>query len=278
MKKIDLIISGSKDKPITLDIQYQESDNNTKPVVLFMHGFKGFKDWGHFNLIAKTFVENGFVFVKLNTSHNGTTPEHLEDFIDLEAFANNNFTIESDDIDIAIQFIEENIHHYFGDKNQLHIIGHSRGGGLVLLAGHRNSSIKKIVTWATVQNLKYFFDYMDIKKWAADGVVYIPNSRTKQDMPFYYQMYENYLFNQVKLDVEKAVSETEKPILFIHGSGDIGVPQKYSEYLHNQNPNSSLEIIEHADHTFGGKHPWIADELPGHSKILVQKTIDFLRK
>jgi len=274
MQKIELIIPGSKEKPITLDIHYQISEK-LQPVVLFMHGFKGFKDWGHFNLIAEYFAENGFVFVKMNTSHNGTTPEHLVDFADLETFANNNFSIESDDIDLAVQFIQDKIRHYFGDKNNLAIIGHSRGGGLALLAAHRNAAIKKVATWATVQNLKSFFDSVDIKKWAAEGVMYIPNSRTKQEMPFNYQLYENYLFNQEKLDVEKAVSEMQKPILFVHGSGDIGVPQKNSEFLHSLNPFSELKIIENADHTFGGKHPWDSKNLPEHSEILVKRTIRF---
>ena len=42
-----------------------------KPVVVFVHGFKGFKDWGHFPLLADFFAGQGFVFVKLNLSHNG---------------------------------------------------------------------------------------------------------------------------------------------------------------------------------------------------------------
>ncbi len=43
-------------------------------------------------MIAGQFVRAGFAFLKFNFSHNGTTPDHPQDFVDLEAFGNNNYT------------------------------------------------------------------------------------------------------------------------------------------------------------------------------------------
>ncbi len=97
MKKTTQLINGSKGKPLSLDISYTKN-GYLKPIVIFCHGFKGFKDWGHFNLLADAFAENDFVFVKFNFSYNGTTIEHPVDFADLEAFGENNFSIELDDI------------------------------------------------------------------------------------------------------------------------------------------------------------------------------------
>ncbi|RZK32728.1 MAG: dienelactone hydrolase, partial [Hymenobacter sp.] len=57
-----------------------------KPVIVFVHGFKGFKDWGHFPLLARFFAEQGFVFIKLNLSHNGVVVGGTGDLEDLEAF------------------------------------------------------------------------------------------------------------------------------------------------------------------------------------------------
>ena len=71
----NIIIEGSHDKPILLDFAY-EPTNTLKPVIIFVHGFKGFKDWGHFNLLMDYFVQQGFVFVKFNFSHNGGTVEN----------------------------------------------------------------------------------------------------------------------------------------------------------------------------------------------------------
>src|SRR6201996_6695081 len=74
------------------------------PIVIFAHGFKGFKDWGSHNLMAHFFAENGFKFLKFNFSHNGTTAAKPTDFTDLIAFGDNTFTIELDDLKAAIDF------------------------------------------------------------------------------------------------------------------------------------------------------------------------------
>ena len=49
-----IITIGSNQKPISIDVSYI-SNNYKKPLILFVHGFKGFKDWGHFNVMANYF-------------------------------------------------------------------------------------------------------------------------------------------------------------------------------------------------------------------------------
>ena len=56
------IIKGSKDKKILMDITFPTKSNNK--LIIFSHGFKGFKDWGCFNLISKNFAQNGFTFLR----------------------------------------------------------------------------------------------------------------------------------------------------------------------------------------------------------------------
>ena len=87
----NLILTSTDKKPILLDIYYT-GKKKEKPVVIFCHGYKGFKDWGAWHLVAEAFAETGFCFVKFNFSHNGGTVENPIDFPDLEAFANNNFS------------------------------------------------------------------------------------------------------------------------------------------------------------------------------------------
>ena len=96
-------INGSKEKSILLDCFYNKTET-AKAIIIFAHGFKGFKDWGHFDYMANCFAEAGFVFIKFNFSHNGTTPEDPLNFGDLEAFGNNNFTIELDDFKNVIDW------------------------------------------------------------------------------------------------------------------------------------------------------------------------------
>ena len=94
IKKLNnILIQGSEGKPILIDATFK-ANNFQKAVVVFCHGFKGFKDWCHFNLISDAFALAGYAVLKFNFSHNGGTLEQPIDFPDLEAFANNNFSIE----------------------------------------------------------------------------------------------------------------------------------------------------------------------------------------
>ena len=49
------VLQGKHSKPILVDVFYKET-NQQKPIVLFCHGYKGFKDWGAWNLMAKAFA------------------------------------------------------------------------------------------------------------------------------------------------------------------------------------------------------------------------------
>ena len=93
MKVLKYIVKGSGSKEMLLDLIFKGNFENRR-VVIFSHGFKGFKDWGCFPIISRYFAEQGLVFVRFNFSHNGTTLENPLDFDDLESFGNNNFSKE----------------------------------------------------------------------------------------------------------------------------------------------------------------------------------------
>ena len=143
-------------------------NNQKKPVIVFNHGFKGFKDWGPFNLVAERFAQAGFVFIKMNFSHNGVTIDHPNEFADLEAFAKNNFCIELDDSGVLIDYLfsehnvlpKEEI-----DLTRLYIMGHSRGGASVILKAYEDTRIKAVTTWAAVNNLESWHSEEEIAYW-----------------------------------------------------------------------------------------------------------------
>src|SRR5690349_11095308 len=122
----NIIVSGSNGKPMTVDVFYLRT-SEPKPVIIYAHGFKGFKDWANFDLIATQFASAGFTFIKFNFSHNGTTPQDPANFTDLEAFGNNNFTRELTDLGLMIEWVcdEENEYAAQIDRNNIFLIGHS---------------------------------------------------------------------------------------------------------------------------------------------------------
>ena len=97
-------IPGRHNKPILADVYYKKNEA-PKNIVVFCHGYKGYKDWGAWNLVAESFAEQDVFFLKMNFSHNGGTKEQPIDFPDLEAFGQNNFIKELDDLDSVISWI-----------------------------------------------------------------------------------------------------------------------------------------------------------------------------
>lgn len=257
------------------------ADGRPKPIVLFVHGFKGFKDWGPFNLMADYFAQNGFVFVKMNLSHNGTTPEHPYDFVDLEAFGHNNFEIELDDLSIMLDNLEEGqsaIPAHELDIRRLALIGHSRGGGLVLLKAAEEPRVKAVVSWAAINNLKERWPQDFLDDWKEKGVVYIENARTNQKMPLYFQLVENFEKNKDRLDIPAAVKALRQPLLVIHGTADETLPYQMAEAIASWKKDAQLLLIPDSNHTFGGTHPWREEELPADTLKVAQASITFLEK
>lgn len=258
-----------------MDIHYHDNKHNL-PVVLFVHGFKGFKDWGHFNAIAQTFTQKDFVFVKMNTSCNGTTPRCLVDFDDLEAFGKNTFSMEVEDLFAVLDFVYNKIKYYGGNPENINLIGHSRGGGLAILVASKSNYVKKLATWASVANFDYFFYTMDIEKWKKEGVLFTYNSRTKQNMPLYFSLYEDYTKHSEHLDVESATKTLDKEWIIIHGEKDESVAVDAALALKDKNKKAILKIIKNANHTFGGKHPFVENKLPNETTELIEETIHFI--
>src|ERR1700755_3140306 len=106
IKNQTFTIPGAKGRNMLMDLTYDDQ-NPKAPLVIFAHGFKGFKDWGAHNLVARYFAENGFRFLKFNFSHNGTTADKPTEFTDLITFGDNTFTMELNDLKAVIDFVCE---------------------------------------------------------------------------------------------------------------------------------------------------------------------------
>lgn len=277
-QRLDFILTPPHGRATRADARFIP-DARPKPVILFIHGFKGFKDWGHFNLLADYFAEQGFVFIKLNLSHNGSTLTD-DDVVDLEAFGQNNFSKELTDVNTLIDDL------FLGkvtaltqqlDLTRLYLIGHSRGGGLAILVAAQDTRIKAAATWAAISDLENRWSAAAIANWKATGVMHIENTRTKQLMPLYYQLAEDYQANKAKLNILAAARQMSQPLLLIHGTHDETLPLQMAYDLKENKPDARLEIIPEANHSFGGAHPYLLPTLPPAAQQAAEKTTAFFR-
>lgn len=278
--KVNFKVYPDHGRPFTADASFVP-DGSSKPIVVFAHGFKGFKDWGHFDLLAKYFAEAGFVFVKFNFSHNGTSVEDDSDMHDLEAFGKNNFSLELDDLKALLDELHQTdgpVQQKELNLEQVYLIGHSRGGGTVLLKAAEDTRVKAVSTWAAVNNFNQRWDELELENWKQEGVQWIANARTGQKMPLYYQIVEDYKANAHRLEIPKVIQNMTQPLLILHGVDDETLPVQMAHDLKQWKSDAELHLLPDTNHSFGGSHPYPEDTLPDAARVAADLTIDFFRK
>lgn len=274
----NIIIPGRHNKPVIADLYYTDT-SHPLPVVLFAHGFKGFKDWGTFPLVAETFAKAGFAFIKFNFSYNGTTAQSPDEFADMDAFGNNNFTKELDDLQTLLEWLSHfNLQKQIFDLSDVSLAGHSRGGAIAIIKASEDSSIKRIATWASPIDFSKYISPEQLSVWKQSGVIYVENSRTMQQMPLYYQLAEDVMSNPDRINIEKAAKKINIPHIIIHGTDDETVNFADALILHSWNKKADFVAIDHANHSFGAQHPYPLPVLTPHYLQVVDATISFFKQ
>lgn len=257
--KKSLKIKNSHNDNLNTDVRYIDSNNKKLPVVIFCHGFKGFKDWGCFPYMMDKIAEAGNLAVSFNFSYNGTGEDEKDhsDFTRLELFAKNTFSRELDDLGSVIDFFAENKNEFKYDPENITLIGHSRGGGIAILKTAEDNRVKRLIVLASVCNFDRYSDALK-KKWKEVGYFEVMNSRTNQIMRMNYDLIEDIEKNKERLDIQKAIAEINIPALIIHGTQDITVDYSNAEDLYSRSNKelTELVLIENTGHTFGAVQPY----------------------
>jgi pimeloyl-ACP methyl ester carboxylesterase len=275
IKKDNFTLPGAKGRAMLIDITYDDTLKNA-PLVIFAHGFKGFKDWGTHNLVANYFAQNGFRYLKFNFSHNGTTPDSPLDFTDLTAFGDNTFSIELEDLDTIIDFACSGSGVAVADG--VFLIGHSMGGGISIIKTAEDSRIKKLVTMASISGFRNLWPEQNEAQWRLQSIIYMHNSRTGQQMPLKSTLLDDLDTYPLRLNIPAKAAEIKQPWLLIHGDADQTVPLAHAQELHTAQPNAEFVVIAGGDHTLGGSHPYPNDTLPASLLEFCDRTISFLRQ
>lgn len=242
-------------------------------LIVFIHGYMGYKDWGCWNLVSAFFVANRYGFLKYNVSHNGVTTSNPTSFDDLEAFSINSYAKEVADCEAILERIKAD----FSPLPEIYLIGHSRGGGIALLEA-KHPLVNKIATWAAISSISDRFPRgEELANWKNSGYYYRQNARTQQEMPHHFVQYEEYIRDKDRLDIQAHCLASKKPTFLLHGSGDTSVPisegKQLAEWL-----NVPLTIIPNANHTFGASEPWLQEKLPADLLKVCEYTLSFFNQ
>ncbi len=248
-----------------------------QPCILYLHGFKGFKDWGFVPYSGEYFAKHGLSFMCFNFSYNGIGSDPLT-FTEFSKFEKNTFSREVNETIELVELLTRT--DFFGDdlNHKLGMIGHSRGGGIALLAGEQLSEVSALCTWASVSTFDRY-DKKDKQQWRKKGYKEIKNSRTGQVFRMGREMLDDIERNtKGDLNILAAIKSLEKPLLILHGQEDESVPYYEAETLNiYSNPASSrMRLIPKASHTFGAKHPF--ENSTPELDLTLEVTKDFFLK
>jgi len=274
MKK-DFKIKTSAGENLNLTA-YGAFNNDVRRCIIYVHGFKGFKDWGFVPYIAEFLAQRDLPVITFNFSHNGIGDNPLE-FTELDKFSKNTFSLEITELSEVI----EAVHSGRLDDSEIPsigLLGHSRGGGITLLTAAGQSAVRAAATWSSVATFNRYKPE-EIEKWRREGKFDVVNTRTGQVMSLGLELLNDLEANKDgSLNIEKAVTGFNRPLLIVHGEKDESVPVAEADRIFgwSNNPQSELLKVPETGHTFGAVHPFIGSN-PVLDNVL-DKTAVFFEK
>jgi len=275
VREISFAVNNARGDAVDCDVRFVD-DEKTKPVVVFCHGFKGFKNWGPFPEWGRRLARAGFVSVHVNFSYNGVHRDSPMEFTELDKFADNTFTRELDDLQAVLDAVdEERLPEAPADPDRIGLMGHSRGGGTVILQADRDDRVDALVTWSSVATFVDRFTDEQIEDWETQGYTEIRNSRTGQVMRLNKGLYDDALAHRDELDVPGAAGRIDVPWLVVHARDDESVDFDAAETLAGATESAELMAAE-GGHTFGGAHPFDGT-VPESLETVWDRTIGFFR-
>ena len=227
----------------------------SRPAVVIVHGFKGFKDWGMFPPLADRLARAGITAVSFNTSGSGV--DQAGEFTLPEQFGQNTFSAELHDLGLVLDALDRE-ELGVAKPSSVGLLGHSRGGGIAILQAARDARVRVLITWSAISTVERW-SLEEQAEWRKTGVKEVLNARTGQRLPLYLDVLDDIQkHGRSRLNIQEAAGRLTIPWLIVHGTADESVSYLEAEALRGASPlgTTRLLVVEGAGHTFGAVHPW----------------------
>ncbi|KAJ6759572.1 hypothetical protein OIU74_026113 [Salix koriyanagi] len=212
-------------------------DTGSNEIVILCHGFRSTKENATMVNLANALGKEGTSSFRFDFSGNGESEG---------SFAYGNYWREADDLHAVME-------HFRGASRAISaILGHSKGGDVVLLYASKYHDISTVFNISGRYDLKRGIeerigkDFME--KIKQDGFIDVKN-RTGSVI---YRVTEESLMDRLNTDIHKACLVINKDcrVVTIHGSADEIIPLEDALEFAKIIPNHSLHIIEGANHSY----------------------------
>ena len=227
---------------------------NPRPAVVIVHGFKGFKDWGMFPVLADQMARAGLTAVSVNLSGSGV--DDAGDFSLPDNFTRNTYSAELEDITRTVAAVRAGVPLGIAPPAAIGLFGHSRGGGMAIVVAARDTALRALVTWAAIGSIDRWSDEAKAS-WRRRGHLNVQNTRTGQVIPMSTAILDDIAENaDGALDIIAAAGRIQMPWLIVHGESDESVPVEDAKLLAAASSRSSTRLLlVPGGHTLGATHP-----------------------
>lgn len=229
-------------------------ETGSEQLVVVCHGFQSSKERIPMVNLAAAIEKEGITAFRFDFAGNGESEGSSQ---------YGNYYREADDLHAVVQ--------HFREQNRVivAVIGHSKGGNVVLLYASKYNDVHTVVNISGRFNLKRGIkgrlgkDFLQRIK--QNGFIDVKNRKGK----FKYRVTEESLMDRLTTDTHAACLsiQPECRVLTVHGSMDKIVPVEDALEFAKFISNHKLKIIEGADH-----------EYTSHQDELASIVLDFLRE
>ncbi|OMO66950.1 hypothetical protein CCACVL1_20900 [Corchorus capsularis] len=229
-------------------------ETGSKDVVIICHGFQSIKERIPMVSIANVLERQGISAFRFDFAGNGESEG---------SFMYGNYRREAEDLRAVVQ------HFCNKDRPVTAIIGHSKGGNVVLLYASKYNDVPTVVSISGRFNLEKGMEGRlgkdFLQRIKQNGFIDVFNRKGK----FEYRVTQESLMDRLSTDTRAAclLIDQNCRVLIIHGSMDRIVPAKDALEFARFIRNHKLHIVEGADH-----------EYTSHQDELTKIVLDFVRE
>ena len=218
-------------------------------MAIIFHGFTANRNTSLLKEITNSLRDENIASVRFDFNGHGDSDGKFENMTVLN---------EIEDANAILNYVKTDPH-----VRNIYLVGHSQGGVVTsMLAGLYPDLIKKVVLLAPAATLK-----SDALKGNTQGVTYNPD-HIPDRLPFKdLTLGGFYLRIAQQLPIYEVSAQFTKPVCLIHGTDDTVVSPNASKKYNQIYQNSTLHLIEGADHYFSDNY----------QKNAVNLTADFLQ-
>lgn len=251
---------GVTPKKVTLTNMYGEKlvgllhDTGSPDIVVLCHGFRSTKEFKIMVNISIALEKEGISAFRFDFSGNGESEG---------TFHFGHYMKEVDDLHSVVE-------HFIGEKRRVAaILGHSKGGNVVLLYASKYHDVPTVVN-ASGRYLmgrgiaeRLGNDFLErIKK---DGFLDVKNRAGEVQ----YRVTEESMMDRLNTDMHKACSQIDNEcrVLTIHGTSDEIIPVEDAFEFDKIIPNHKLHTVEGASHDY-----------QSHQDQLVSIAVSFIKE